>query len=269
MTIASQLPAWCFPVTQWVLIQVIVGLAAGFTHSRSRLRDATLVVAVALAYFLQCLVDKAFPSAKVAGLVAALCWAHVFNAVDILVLSRVTYGNQLEWERGTSEKGVKQSLQLAEPGFTWKRLAWALELPFNLRRVGTPWQINKLPAFDNANRQYTPSRLNFVRNRGLILCLALLVMGLLNRRENDEVLLNMISVEKQSILHQEVDISTRAMLSQVSLVVSYWFHMRAGHQLAYNLCSVISVALGIHEPALWPPLADSPMEAWSLRRFWG
>ncbi|KAJ5718045.1 membrane bound O-acyl transferase family-domain-containing protein [Penicillium malachiteum] len=271
MIIASQLPAWLLPVTQWMLIQVIVGLVATFTPSRSRIRDAALVTAVALAYSVQCVVDKAFPSAKVAGLVAALCWANIFNAVDILLLSHVTYVEQLDWERGRPEERLKQSsaISSSEVGFSWRKLAWALELPFNLRRVGTPWQINKLPIFQSGNDLYTPSRLKFLRDRGLMLCLALLAMGFLHRRENDQELLGMISLEKESFLNQVMQISARAVLSQASLVVSYWINMRAGHQLIYSFCSFISVALGIYEPASWPPLGGSILEAWSLRQFWG
>lgn len=268
MLTTSQLPAWCLPVTQWMLLQAIVGLSAAFTPSHSRLRHVTLAIALALASSLQSHVVGVFSSSKVAGLVAALCWAHVFNAVDILVLSRVTYDKQLEWERWTSEDGVGKYSELTG-GFSWRRLAWALELPFNIRRIDTPWQISNIPAFDNDNHQYTPSRLKFLGRRGLILCLALVSVLILHRRKNDDELHDMISAERQNILHHGPEISIHVILFQISLTASYWLNMRTGHQIAYNIFSIISVASGIHKPAAWPPLAGSLMEAWSLRQLWG
>ncbi|CAG7921867.1 unnamed protein product [Penicillium olsonii] len=268
IAIASQVPIWCLPVIQSILIHVIVGITAAFTSSRSQLRYITLLAAVALAYHLQRHVHAAFPSIRIAGLLSALCWAQILNAADILCLSRVNYAQQLEWERATTDQKPKESLTLGDSCFSWSRLGWALDLSFNLRRIGTPWHVKNLPNFDKTEGHWT-SRLGFFRYRIFVICLALLTLRLLNYGGNQKALVDVMSVENQSLVRFTDGIFMQKLLSHVSFVVSYWLNMRATHQLMYNSCAVISVALGIHESTSWPPLGGSIMEAWTLRRFWG
>ncbi|CAG7993363.1 unnamed protein product [Penicillium salamii] len=227
------------------------------------------MASIAIAYSIQSSVEKSFTSSKVAAYVSALCWANIANAVDILCLSRVTYTKQLEWERATTKQDLKKSQVLDCSKFSWGRLLWAIELPFNLRRIGTPWQIKNIPPFYRANSQYIPSRLEFLRYRFVVLCLALLTLGLLYRGENDEFLHEMFSTEKQRALYRGKNVSAKEALSHLSLVGSYWVSLRASHQLLYSVCAILSVGLGMHEPASWPLGGASPAEAWSLRRFWG
>ncbi|KAF7587038.1 hypothetical protein BBP40_007834 [Aspergillus hancockii] len=261
---------WRVPLSQWGLVQLVTGLTVALTPSQSVVRPMAAAIVIALAYSFQHRVAASFTDTRVGGPLAAMCWVNVLNAIDMLVLSRVSYEAQVEWERKKSDnKGAKdKSLKSSLLG----RLLWSQSIAFNYRRINTPWQISKLPVFDKASPRYVPSRLKFVLQGSLKACAAFLLLHLCTIDAHDPRLagaMSELSYSKTVLAPWMHGTSAKGILFQAMFTISFGIVCRCAIMGTYTLAAVVLVALGFYNPAEWPPVANSLTEAWSLRRLWG
>lgn len=240
---------------QWLLVQAIIGLALSYTPPNANIaRSAAVMGIIALATSVQ--IEALLPGRDIraAGPVAAMGWVNVLNGIELLLLSRVSYAAQVEWE--------KTQLKAAMPT---SRLAWAFWMPYNYRRVRTPWQIRRLPCFKHDEPGYVPSR-----GRFLVTCAgkAILCGSLIRIFTVD---LRYPGLEKElNILWGQSDVSTLyRVLVQTSFMVPFAVLIRAVIVGVYSVMALSCVGLGVSEPALWPPISGSLFDAWSIRRLWG
>lgn len=239
----------------WILAQAVIGLAIAYTPPNSVLRPAAVAVTVALITSVQ--LDAMVATGRdlgSTGPLAAMGWVNVLNGIDLLLLSRVSYPAQLDWET-RNKKQVPT-----------KQLAWAFWMPYNYRRVRTPWQIRGLPSFDPRDPSYVPSRRSF-----LLLCAGKVgVCGLLIRLFTLDTqypgLWDLLAI----LWAQRPDASlVQRMLVHVSFMIPFAILIRAVIVGVFSLMALVCVGLGVSEPALWPPISGSLVNAWSIRRLWG
>lgn len=246
----------------WVLTQAVIGLAIAYTPPDSLLRPAAVVVTVALITSVQ--LDAMVATGRDLGSkgpLAAMGWVNVLNGIDLLLLSRVSYPAQLDWET----KNMKKRIESHETAPT-KQLAWAFWMPYNYRRVRTPWQIGGLPLFDPRDPSYVPSRRSF-----LLRCAGKVgVCGLLIRLFTLDTeypgLWDLLTI----LWGQRLDVSlAQRMLVHVSFMIPFAILIRAVIVGVFSLMALVCVGLGVSEPALWPPISGPLVDAWSIRRLWG
>ena len=265
---SALLPPWCVGVSQWMLIQITTGLVAGYTPASSKFRPAAAVGTVALACSFQLGQCRYFNDIRISGPLAGVCWANVFNAIDVLLLSRINYRTQVEWDMKKEGNDVRaQKRALSSPFF--KKLRWSLALPFNYRRIGTLWQIRNIPTFDG-NGQFS-SRLVFLARCALKLLLSVLVLVfVIIEPEIPGVgtMVSMISDEQPSLIPSLTELSQRETFARLSFVVSYGIMTRASLIATYYSVAIVFVALCISEPVAWPPVTGLITEARSLKHFW-
>ena len=243
-------------IPPWLLAQAVIGLTIAYTPPNSLLRPAAVAVSVALITSVQ--LDAMVATGRdlgSTGPLAAMGWVNVLNGIDLLLLSRVSYPAQLEWEKKqeSTEKPTKQ-------------LAWAFWMPYNYRRVRTPWQLKGLPCFDHRDPGYVPSRRSF-----LLLCAGKVgICGLLIRLFTLDTeypgLWDLLTI----LWGQRPDVSlAQRMLVHVSFMISFAILIRAVIVGVFSFMALVCVGLGVSEPALWPPISGSLFDAWSIRRLWG
>ncbi|OGM50957.1 toxin biosynthesis protein (Tri7) [Aspergillus bombycis] len=263
--------SWRVPLAQWGLVQLVTGLTVALTPSQSVARSPAAAIVIALAYSFQSRVAESFGDTRVGGPLAAMCWVNVLNAIDMLVLTRVSYEAQAEWEEAKRSGGrALNSGSLTSTLF--RRLLWSQNTAFNYRRINTPWQISRLTVFDETNPQYVPSRLKFVLQASVKVLIAFLLVHLCTMDPQDPRLAAAIaelSHSKRVLAPWEHGTTARTILAQATTTISFGIVCRASIIGIYSLCGVVFVGLGIHDPADWPPVAHSLTEAWSLTRLWG
>jgi hypothetical protein len=230
-------------------------------------------VIIALAFSFQSRVAESFADTRTGGPLAAMCWVNVLNAFDMLVLSRVSYDAQIEWERKESDdKSAKDKSLGSLKSTLFSRLLWSQSIAFNYRRINTPWQISKLPVFDKANPRYVPSRLKFVLRGILKVCAAFLLLHLCTIDPKDPRLASAmmeLSYSKTVLAPWLHGASAQGILTQAMFTISFGIICRSAIVGMYTLMAVVLVALGIYDPVEWPPVANSLTAAWTLRRLWG
>lgn len=240
---------------QWLLVQATTGLAISYTTPNAHLlRSAAVIAILALATSVQ--IEALLPGRDIraAGPIAAMGWVNVLNGIELLLLSRVSYAAQVEWER----KELKAQTPMSQ-------LAWAFWMPYNYRRVRTPWQIRRLPGFRDDEPGYVPSR-----GRFLVVCLGKVVFcGLLIRLFTVDLRYPGLE-EELAVLWGRSDVSTvHRVLVQTSFMVPFAVLIRAVIVGVYSVMALTCVGLGVSEPGLWPPISGSLFDAWSIRRLWG
>lgn len=258
----------------WLLVQATTGLAIAYTSPNDTvLRSAAIAAIIALGVVVQ--LDALVPGRHLpfVGPMAAMSWVNVLNGIELLVLSRASYPAQIEWEQ-QQQQNVKQDASRtgSRPVTHMSRLAWAFWTPYNYRRVQTPWQIKRLPCFKSSDPGFVPSRAEFLRK-----CAAkTLICGLL-------VALFTVDLQYPGLEEQLVILwggdgdpsgvsavsSARRMLVQTSFMISFLVLTRSVIVGIYSTMALIMVTLGITEPALWPPISGSLLDAWSIARLWG
>ncbi|THD00160.1 hypothetical protein EYZ11_000351 [Aspergillus tanneri] len=265
---ATGLDVWLIPITQWGCVQLVTALAVALTPSQSALRSAAAVIVVALAYSFQCRINEALSDTRAGGPLVAMCWVNVLNAMDLLVWRRIAYEDQIQWEQNTHLPHSTTN----RPRTVSNRHLWSFAIAFNYRRINTPWQIAKLPRFDESNPRYVPTRGKFLLVCVMKLCVAVVFLSLFIIDANDPYLPGAIGglAHRDSVLLPWVyAASTRRAIIQMCFVISFGVVCRATIVAGYNLMAIVAVAGRIYDPVEWPPIASSLTEAYSLRRLWG
>lgn len=263
---SSAFDVWRVPVAQWTCLQLVTAMTVGLTPSGSRLRSAAAVLVVALACAFQRQIARSALDMRVGGPMTASAWVNVLNAMDLLVLSRASYEGQVQWEEKTTSTKTTRSGSIIE------RILWAIGTAFNYRRINTPWQIKRLPRFDESQPSYVPSRGRYVLVGAGKVALGVFLLALFTIDTSDPNLPAAIEAlpSDESVLLPWVYAPTVKRLAlQLAFTVSFGVCCRAFILAGYNIGAIVAVGLGIHHPSAWPPIAGSLLEGWSLRRLWG
>ncbi|KAL4957100.1 membrane bound O-acyl transferase family-domain-containing protein [Aspergillus filifer] len=265
----NNLPPWITPVINWNIIQLITGTTATFTSSRSPLRPIAAALTAILAYLLQRNIQTYYSGTRPSGPVVAMCWVNVLNAIDLLVLTRASYDAQVAYRKTKDEKKDKATKMGEREEGLFRKIVFALVLPYNLRRINTPWQISRVPRFDEKNPAYVPSRSSFLLQSLVKLVIAGAFIALLPLDPENPLLVKAVSKLDQStsvLFYRNYD--AYSILLQAGFTLSFGIVTRASIVSGYTVGAIFAVLFG-SDPAEWPPVAGSLCEAWSLERLWG
>ncbi|RDW81602.1 wax synthase family protein [Aspergillus mulundensis] len=272
MSSQPPLPPWALPAITWTLLQTLTGLTATFTPDTSRLRYLAALTTALLAYTFQLSIQTNFAGTRPSGPLVAMCWVNVLNALDLLLLSRASYSAQAVYLRAKEEKkdDATKTDRIRNLESPRAKIVFALILPYNYRRIGTPWQISRLPtvaAGSNRLRFCWYSVAAGVVGVLLINTLTLspydsdLLLALGKLDTSKSVLLLPLRVLKGSSPFYDLWLQAR-------FTLSFGIITRAAITASYTAGAVVAVLLGA-DPADWPPVAGSLGQAWTLQRLWG
>ncbi|KAL4914591.1 hypothetical protein BDW62DRAFT_190157 [Aspergillus aurantiobrunneus] len=259
-------PPWIAPVAYWSLIQSITGLTVTFTSQQSLLRPITTAIISFLAHLFRLHIQSHLEEIRLWAPVFAMCMVNVLNAFDLLLFTRASYAAQLAY---TTTKSEKKDIPTQHASLS-NKLLFSLLLPYNYRRINTPWQISRLPRFSSTDPSYVPTRPAFLLRSALKLAIASAVVRLLTIDPEDPHLLEALAhlEQSKSVLLPFRNYSAYTILLQARFTLSFGIVTRAFIVGSYTANSILAVALG-SDPASWPPIAGSLTEAWSLKTLWG
>ncbi|KAL4773923.1 membrane bound O-acyl transferase family-domain-containing protein [Aspergillus nidulans var. acristatus] len=270
------IPPWLTPLTSWTLIQTLTSLTVTFTPSASSLRYVAAAMTAVFAYIFQTSIQTHYSGAPASGPLVAMCWVNVLNAIDLLVLSRASFDAYLSYRRSKEEK--KDSRRSSTEDSAKDRLLLALTLPYNYRRINTPWQLSRLPALTPSSFPSSltvNNRRKFLLHSTVKLILAVVIMHIPLIDPSNPVVLQAVSKLDRSKLVLLLPLRAftqkeglHALWLQARFTLAFGIVIRATIVAAYTAGSIFAVMLG-GDPAEWPPVAGSLSEAWTLNRLWG
>lgn len=260
-------PPWIVPLINWNLIQSLTGLTVAFTDPQSPLRPLAAATTALLAYLLQSNIQTHFAGTRPSGPTVAMCWVNVLNSFDLLVLTRASYEAQVTYT--TTKTSKKDAPTPKTKNSFWDRIFFSISLPYNYRRINTPWQISRLPCFTSTNPSYIPTKATFLLHSTAKLLVAGTIIHLLTLDPTNLHLSSALSRldESKSVL-VPFNFNLYTILLQARFTLSFGLVTRAAIVGGYTAGSILAVLLG-SSPASWPPIAGSLSGAWSLSRLWG
>ncbi|KAH8645763.1 hypothetical protein BX600DRAFT_477933 [Xylariales sp. PMI_506] len=220
------------------------------TSPRSSTRFAAAVLLAALTYTFYVSFQEYCQNRGVRSLILNAAGVSFLSAVELLLVSKVDI--QDISSAGSSRISASQILRAAL-------------LPFNWRRVGTKWQI-ELPPF--AKDGSTPGRVRFLVRQLLVFLGCYLFLDLCTSGPPPDP--SLFTKDKESILYlMSEDVTSEEVIFRIASTITFLINAAFGVIAAYNLLSIIFVALG-DQPSNWPPVWYAwPSQAYSVRQFWG
>ncbi|KAE8140280.1 hypothetical protein BDV38DRAFT_280277 [Aspergillus pseudotamarii] len=241
----------------YIVIHLMLGVVTTFTSRMSPLRVLTMVAILGLAVCIQIAAHHTTQvPIPVRGILAMGAWIQVFNSLDILLHSRISYTEHVKWKKGRESASFGDAI--------W----FALTLPSNFRRLDTKWQIAVYRFDSTAGRVCRKSR--FVQ-QGFqsifyVLCIAVLqflVGSYLHRLPNQGDLFSLLEQNSLLSIRSGESFLIHAHIS-FFFITTLFLLLKA----VYTILAVIAVLFNVSSPAQWPPFQGSVREACSVRRFW-
>lgn len=241
-----------FLCTEAVFLALFTAVSLNTAAQSTSKRAAGLAVLCAITMWMEKLVVPLCLRNKRphwAATIASLLWVQFLSASDLILVSRVHVA-QLPHLRQSSW-GKPQGFKTAV-GLLW-----------NIRRVGTPWQVKNVPSSVGLRTQ---SRAGFVLRRAAVTLLAYLFVDLVVWMPPPEQ--DMVGAEQASLFSLG-KLSASDAIFRSSTVLGYWLTTGILNLFMNNVGAIVAVLLGLSSPADCPPLYGSFSEAYTIRRFWG
>ncbi|KAJ0415692.1 membrane bound O-acyl transferase family-domain-containing protein [Aspergillus carlsbadensis] len=267
--------------SQYILIYLILGLAATFTPATSRLHPAATATILALATSIQITAQNStalpFYLQMTAGLGA---WTQFFNSLDILIHRRISYAEHMRWKRVSADADADVHFSSRDA------VCFTLWLPFNFRRIGTKWQVTPIYAFKGRTSgagarvlRIVPSRVQFIQERvrsvltdlcatALVYCVCSWLAGSWRGRRRRPGTTELCAILDYTSL-SPLDVPWHSLHALLPISVLLIAAIFTTEKLAYDILSIAAVSLRMSDPVDWPPFQASLREAWTVRRFWG
>ncbi|KAK2036543.1 hypothetical protein LZ31DRAFT_440598, partial [Colletotrichum somersetense] len=132
---------------------------------------------------------------------------------------------------------------------------------WNLRRIGTKWQIRNILPYSVPRSRIAYAFRTLVQ----MVFVYLLLDTVLCAPPVDPVF---YSVPKQTLGLDILKLSRQDFTFRVASTVSFYATTYCVVTFQYDLLSLLFVLTGLSSPDVWPPFFGSPYEGYSLRRFW-
>lgn len=171
----------------------------------------------------------------------SLLWVQFLSASELAIVSRVDVS---QLPNHNTRGGI-----LSAVGLLW-----------NMRRIGTQWQVKNVPLATGFQ-----SRTAFLLRRiAVTLGTYLFVDALVSMPPPDPALVE--ASKTTFLLHT---LSLEDAIFRVAMTISYWISTGILNLFMTNVGAIVSVLLHLSRPEDCPPLYGSFSEAYTVRRFWG
>ena len=177
---------------------------------------------------------------------ACLLWVQLLSASEILLISRVS-ADQLPSASGSLIINARPAI-----GLLW-----------NMRRIGTQWQVKNVPSIKGLEKQ---SRAGFICSRLAATILAYLFVDVIASLPPPE--LAMIHPDKAALFPPH-GLGIDDIIFRTVMTFSYFLTTGILNIFMTNVGAIVAVLSGLGRPSDYPPLYGSFSDAYTIRRFWG
>lgn len=175
-----------------------------------------------------------------------------FHAVDYLVVLRASSDAFIK-SRGKTPTVLRKYIQTP------------LGLLCNQRRLGTPWQITKVPPFSRSNPSAIPSRFALILRRLLYISLGVAIIDILSSSTVDMD----GRMQQRALLSRLDQVTAEELTFRAVVLFKFLTSAIVGVYVGYAGITVVCLALGLSSPAECPPHFGRGSEACSIRGYWG
>lgn len=242
-----------FGTTQFAFLILFTFAIILIPRQATIMRFTSLVALFAFTYMLQETFVQLCRNHHWRAAAAALFWIQYLSASEMIWVSRVDSAH-ISVSRGESKADViaAQAIQV-------------ITLLWNLRRVGTRWQVKNIP-ISSSSGPASWSRARFMLRRLTTTIFAYLVLDIMVSGPCPDLAL--VSPQKET-LFKLGGLSLEDIVFRTIGTVSFWFCTALINLAMANSVAILSVLVGSSSPTDCPPLYGPIGESYTIRRFWG
>lgn len=245
--------ALAFGTTQFAFLLSVAIVILLVPRTATVARFASMVALSALTYMLREAILDGCRNPQWRAVAAGLVWVQFLSASEMVWVSRVDSAD-VSASRGESraESFAVQAIQV-------------ISLLWNLRRVGTRWQVKNTPA-SSSSGPASWDRTHFVLRRLTTTIFAYLIMDIMVSGPSPDLVL--VSPQKETLFRLG-SLSLEDVIFRTIGTVSFWFSTALINLIMSNSVAIVSVLAGLNSPTDCPPLYGPIGEAYNIRQFWG
>ncbi|KAK8051603.1 hypothetical protein PG993_002988 [Apiospora rasikravindrae] len=212
------------------------------------------------------------------SLLVTTAWTTYWHALEMLLVSKVCLADIQELagkkkrrqppgpseSEGGSESKDSRSKSGSGSGSPWQLAISTSALLCKWRRIGTKWQVPRLPRFSPDGS--VPSKGAFLFRALLKITASYLMMSMFSVAPPPDP--NLIAIERQPVFSRLNDISAADVVFRVLSTAVFFINVALMVTMWYYLVCVVSVVLGLAGPQDCPPFYGSLSNAYTLRGLW-
>ncbi|OCL14832.1 putative toxin biosynthesis protein [Glonium stellatum] len=250
----------------------------GFTSHSSLLRPAALPIILSCVYLITSN-SHLYMRDYWSGMLGGISCTYLLQYLDLCLLSQwdFTCNGPAKCTpspvvspdgRATNVDGTIVSDPSKSRGSFWPRLHFGLSSTFSYRHVNKPYESRNTPTFDEHRPGYVPCRANFLIKSAIIAGSCYLFVDLVSAAppENNATRFGPGHV---SIFGRIQDVTLQELTIRAFSTMTMWISSYCVLQCIYNAMSIVAVGSSLSPVKSWRPAFGSPLEAYTIRRFWG
>ena len=238
--------------TQFAFLTLFTSIILLVPRHATIIRFSGLAALSTLTYILQDTFIQLCENPHWRATAVPLFWIQFLSASELILVSRVKFDLVLSRGKFRYRNTLVQAAQI-------------IALLWNLRRIGTRWQVKNLPG-SSSSGPASWSRSRFVLRRLTTTFFAYLVLDIMISGPSPDSAL--ISPQKQTLFKLS-SLSMDDLVFRIIGTISFWLSTALLNLVMSNSVAIFSVLSGLSSPAECPRLYGSIGEAYSIRRYWG
>ena len=255
------------PIPTIILEVLIISWVIAFTSPNSILRLATLPLVV----LCSCSIlseSHHYMRPIWAALLTAISISFVLQYLDLSLLSRWNFQTRGPHpKRGLKSKTGSYASLGKSSDSPMDRMRFGLSSAFAFRHLDTPWENQNTPSF-SGGWQNVPSRKSFLLWSMTAVIMCYFVIDFSTAQPIPENIEKIFSWEFVPLLSRLGDVTIQQLMLRLLCTLVYWANMYCMIQGFTSAVTVLAVGSGLSEVKSWRPLFGSPVEAYTVRRFW-
>ena len=242
-----------YGVTQLAFLIIFTIVILQVSRHATVIRFTSLIALSTLTYMLQEMFFKLCKNPHWRAAATPLVWIQFLSASEMVWVSRVDFANIL------ASRDESRADTIVAPAIQVIALLW------NLRRVGTRWQVKNTPAISSSGPA-SSSRAHFVLRRLTTTFFAYLVVDIMISGPSPDLVL--VSPQKETLFQLNY-LSLEDIVFRIIGTISFWITTALINLIMSNSVAIFSVLVGLSSPTSYPPLYGPIEKAYSMRQFWG
>ncbi|MCJ1431730.1 hypothetical protein MMC27_001085 [Xylographa pallens] len=219
-----------------------------------------------------------------AALLSGFSVTYLFQYLDVALLSRWSPESgepadvTAKQSRSVSTHQVKehdnpvfqtQARHNEAIGHPWKsRIVNGASILCSFRFIGTAFEVKNIPRPSNWDYHDRLGTARPLMQLAITTVICYITLDFLDFNSDNRMVKTYFSSQNVPFFARAKDISIAELTMRISAMVGSGVGTICVHRGIYSIAAFVSVASGLDKPISWPPLFGSPLDAYSLRRFW-
>lgn len=233
------------PVTLYILQTNLIAIVLGFTAPNSTIRPLAFPILLVLLWLL---VSNCFARTQNVFLATVLgggSAAYAFQYIETALLTRWNFQSQGPQRATTKFCQAKGQRRLVS--MPWQRLRFGYYATFSYCCCGTPFEVKNVRPFSFTDRNYVPTRRNFLLRLLRNYLLSYLIMDAITFFGSAEANSSLYAAEKIPFFFRAKFISLEEIAVRIVSTVFFWGASYLIIWVCFAVPAILGVALGLTE----------------------